>query len=203
MIPKNSSSNHAIILVTAAVLILSSLACVATGSRGPTAAEGGDAPSCSALGEVKIELASFSEEPWTHSDGSPGGTECAYTYQVTNLSDRSVILLYFDHFSYGENPPPNDYEFSWQKTAPIPPGESWLLASSASSTVNQPLYLDLITNAAVIYDTPSCSWLIEGGVQPAVLEIEVDESLQAPCQLIDLESSPDAIPDLLKGLAVD
>ncbi len=158
------------------------------------------ARACSALGEVQIELVEFSEETWYYSDGDLGGTDCNYAYQVTNASDQPLILLYHDHFFYGDNPPPNDYEFGWQKTAPIPSGESWQLNSSASSVPQQPLYLDLISSLAVIYDTPGCAWLTEGGIQADILEIADSQRLQPPCQIIDLASAPGASPDLNQGL---
>jgi hypothetical protein len=73
----------------------------------------GDVQICNALGEVTITLADFSEGSFTEADGSPSGQECAYSYQVEITGSVPVILIYFDHYCYGSNPPPNDYEFGW------------------------------------------------------------------------------------------
>jgi len=189
-----------IYLAAAGLLLLTSLACIATRPENPARSGRGDASSCNGLNQVDVTLFSFSEDPWEQSDGTPGGINCDYTYQVTNHSDLPLILIYNDHFYYGDNPPPNDYEFGWQKTRPILPGESWQLSSSASSTINQPLYLDLISWMAVVYDTPGCAWLTEDGIQKDILEIADGAFLRIPCKLIDLDNAPEAAPDLNQGL---
>ena len=160
----------------------------------------GDIQSCSALGEVTITLADFSEVTVTEADGSHSGKECSYTYQVKNTGSVPVILLYFDHFYYGSNPPPNAYEFGWNKTAPLQPGKSWNLRSFLTSYPKQPLYLDMISNLAVIYDSPECAWLIADGIDPSILEIESSGDLEPPCQLVSPYGDQQAQPDLYQGL---
>ena len=160
----------------------------------------GDVQSCSALEEVTITLGDFSEESFTESDGSPAGQECAYTYQVNNTGSLPVILLYFDHFYYGSNPPPNQYEFGWNKTAPVQPGNTWNLRSFLTSYPEQPLYLDMISHLAVIYDNPNCAWLTLDGIDPSILDIATSEALQSPCKLVSPSGDQQAQPDLNQGL---
>jgi hypothetical protein len=155
-----------------------------------------DADRCSALEEVKISLEKFSEETFD----SEGGTECAYSHQISNEGEQPVILVYYDHFFYGENPPPNDYEFGWNLTSPVQPGESRTLDSFTSDYPKQPLYLDQVISLAVIYDSPDCDWLIAGGIHREILEIAVEEPLQAPCTLVSPPNDPGAAPDLSDGL---
>jgi len=159
-----------------------------------------DADRCSALEEVKISLGEFSEETFENSDGTPGGTECDYSYTVENTGGQPVILIYYDHFFYGENPAPNDYEFGWNLTSPIQSGESHRLNSLLTSSPKQPFYLDQIISLAVIYDSPDCNWLTDGGIRQEILEIAVEEPLQAPCALISPSTDPGAAPDLSDGL---
>jgi hypothetical protein len=160
-----------------------------------------DVNRCDALEKVEIKLGDFSEETFINNDGTVGGTECAYTHQVDITGNQPVILFYFDHFYYGDNQPPNDYEFGWQKTAPLQPGGSWSLQSFASSYPNQPLYLDLIYSLAVIYDSPECAWLTSDGIWQEILEIADEQSLQPPCQLISPFNDSQVIPNLSQGLS--
>lgn len=186
-------------------LLAASLACLGISSPGGQqgAAEHSDAQSCDARGEVAITLGEFSEETTIESDGSPSGVECTYAYQVENTGSGPVILVYYDHYYYGDNPPPNDYEFGWNRTAPIQPGESWTLRSFLTSYPKQPLYLDMISDLAVISGSPACAWLVTNGIDPEILKIETAEPLGSPCQLVSPDSDPGAAPDLMLGLRTE
>lgn len=155
---------------------------------------------CSALEEVRITLEEFSENTISDKDGSEEGQECSYTHQIENTSGESIRVLYYDHFAYGENPPPNDYEFGWNKTAQLLPGADYSISSFISLYPKQPLYRDQIVSIAVIYDNPGCGWLVEGGVNSEVLKIANQELIQAPCQQIGAFSGQEAFPDLTQGL---
>jgi hypothetical protein len=58
----------------------------------------------------------------------------------------------------------------------------------------------MISNLAVIHDSPECTWLITDGIDPSILEIEISEPLEPPCQLISPYGDQQAQPDLSQGL---
>lgn len=155
---------------------------------------------CNALEEVRITLEDFSENTILDSNGSEEGQECSYTHQIENTSGESIRVLYYDHFAYGENPPPNDYEFGWNKTAQLQPGAVYSISSFISLYPKQPLYRNQLISIAVIYDNPGCGWIVAGGVHSEVLQIAKQDLIQPPCQRIGAFNNDEAVPDLTQGL---
>ena len=151
---------------------------------------------CNAQGSTGISLINFSE---FIPDGEEG-IECEFTYKVTNTGETPFQIVYYKQFSYGDNPQPNDYEFGWNKTRSIDPGETWLFGGSISDYPKQPLYVSMDYSIAFIYDLPQCDWITSDGIHKVILSIAQEEPIKAPCQLISPNRDAVEIPDLSEGL---
>jgi len=152
---------------------------------------------CNALQEVNItvEMVEYVVDE--------GHIECEYNHNITITGEQPVWIIYYKHFYYGTNPPPNEHEFGWHKVAPRQPREIWSLHSFLSDCVKcTPTRFESIhLSIAAVYDNPACSWITEG-TQPHfdILQIAEGEPILSPCTMISPVSYSSAMPDIYEGL---
>jgi hypothetical protein len=153
---------------------------------------------CNALPYVSIEVEHVDE--YTVDEGH---IECDYAHKITNTSGQPVWIVYYKHWYYGENPLPNDYEFGWHNVAPRQPGESWLLSGfllDCTTCAPPPRFESLYLSIAVVFDSPQCLWVVEGGSPHfEILQIAEEEPVLSPCTIL-YPTIYSNMPDITEGL---
>jgi len=160
-----------------------------------------DVEQCNAIDDVAVSIGGLSEETFFYDDGSEGGTECTYLTIVENTGADPVSVIYYKHWDYGPNEPNASNQPGWVRIASVPPGETYQYESFLSAYPNQANYVRMLFTLAVVYDSPACRWIRDGGVHADILEIT--EEVTAPCTLVSPYGDEDAMPDITQGLVQD
>lgn len=155
---------------------------------------------CDAIENVAISVLDFEEDVYNED----GDIDCSYNNEIFNLGDQPIRVVYYKQFYYGDEAPPNDYEYGWNNTAPLQPQESWTLSSSfsycAECTPQQ--YESFTFSLAFVYDIPECSWITNGeSLHLEVLHITEEDIVFPPCEMIYPLSYSEAVPDISEGLS--
>lgn len=155
---------------------------------------------CDAIEDVAISLIDFEEVVYN----DDGDIDCDYTNEIINLGSEPIRIFFYKQWYYGDEEPPNDTEFGWNKIGAIQPGESWPLSSSFGycAECTPPQYESFVFSLAVVYDVPECSWITEGEkLHLDILHIAAEDLVFPPCELIyPLSYSEDIVPDISEGL---